>query len=265
MNRIDTTFEKLKQQQRTAFIGFLCAGDPTLDDTYHCILEMEKNGCDLIEIGIPFSDPCAEGTIIQEASCRALQHHYTTDAIMDMVKHIRKQTQLPLVYLLYYNQIFKYGSERFIRACADCGIDGLIIPDLPFEHQEELEPVAKAHGIYLISLITPVSAKRKRMVTQHAQGFLYCVTSTGVTGMRDSFDTDLKAFIEELNHYSDTPKALGFGISNIDQIQQLKTYADGIIVGSAIVKEIAKLSTKENTIEDIGRFVKTLADACHEF
>ena len=264
MNRIDKTFQALKKKQQTAFIGFLTAGDPDLNTTKECIFEMEKNGCDLIEIGIPFSDPCAEGPIIQQASLRALQNDISCDAIMDMVKEVRKSLQLPLIYMLYYNQIFKYGCERFINACAACGIDALIICDLPFEHQDELTSIAHKKGIYLISLVTPASGKRKKMITQQAKGFLYCVTSMGVTGVREQFHMDLKAFIEELNSYGSIPKAFGFGISTPKQIKELKQYADGIIVGSAIVREIAKLSTGENTIQDVGAFVYTLSKACHE-
>lgn len=263
MNRIDSTFQSLKQNHQTAFIGFLTAGDPNLSCTKECIIEMEKSGCDLIEIGIPFSDPCAEGPVIQEADIRALNNGVTISNIMNMVKEVRKTTQIPLIYLLYYNQIYKYGCEAFLHACAECGIDALIIPDLPFEHQNELRPIAQANGIYLISLVTPASGKRKKEITETAQGFLYCVTSMGVTGMREHFKTDLKSFIEELNTYGDIPKALGFGISTPEQIKEMKAYADGIIVGSAIVREIAKLSTDETTIQDIGAFVATLANACH--
>ena len=264
MNRIDKTFQRLKEEKKTAFIGFLTAGDPDIKTSIECMKEMEKNGCDLIEIGVPFSDPCAEGPLIQEANVRALRHNIKTDDIMDMVKEIRKQSSIPLLYLLYYNQIFKYGSIRFLDACASCGIDGLIVPDLPYEHQDELYDIAQARGIHLISLVTPVSAKRKQQVCAQSKGFLYCVTSTGVTGIRDTFDTDLKAFIEELRNYSDTPKALGFGISKVSQVQELKHYAEGIIVGSAIVQEIANISTGENSPQDVGLFVKKLADACHQ-
>lgn len=264
MNRIKDTFDRLKKEKKTAFIGFVSAGDPDIETSSACILELEKNGCDLIEIGVPFSDPVAEGPVIQEANLRALKHDIGSDDIFQMVTNLREKTQIPLVFLLYYNQIYKYGSTRFLQECQKAGIDGLIIPDLPYEHQNELLPIAKAYGVQLISLVTPVSSKRKQQIASSSEGFLYCVTSLGVTGERSSFKADLKAFIKELNEYSDTPKALGFGISTPEQIKEMKQYADGVIVGSAIVKQIAKLSTKENTIADVGRFVKTLADAAHE-
>lgn len=263
MSRIDTVFKRLKQEQKTAFIGFLTAGDPDLETCRSCISQMEENGCDIIEIGIPFSDPIAEGPVIQEASLRALRFDITTDDIMEMVKEVRKTSQVPLVYLLYYNQIFKYGTKRFLKACYEAGIDGLIIPDLPYEHQDELRPLAQQYDIDIISLVTPVSSSRKEMIAKESKGFLYCVTSLGVTGERNEFHTDLKAFLDELNTYSDTPKALGFGISTPEQIQEMKSYADGVIVGSAIVRQIGKLSTGKSTLEDIGAFVKTLADAAH--
>lgn len=263
MNRIQQRFDTLKREHKTAFIGFLTAGDPDMDTSRECILEMERNGCDIIEIGIPFSDPCAEGPVIQEASVRALQHGYSSDDIMEMVKQVREVSQIPLVFLLYYNQIFAYGCEAFLRSAHNCDIDALIIPDLPYEHRDELMPLAKQYGITLISLVTPASGKRKAQIASESEGFLYCVTSMGVTGMRDQFSIDLRAFISELNTYSDTPKALGFGISTVEQIKEMKQYADGIIVGSAIVHEIGKLSDGNHTVQDIGAFVRTLADAAH--
>lgn len=263
MNRIDQTFQRLKKEQKTAFIGFLTAGDPDLSTSKACLLELDKNGCDIIEIGIPFSDPAAEGPVIQEASLRALRHHITTDDVFTMVQEIREECEAPLVFLLYYNQIFKYGTEKFLIACERIGIDGLIVPDLPFEHRAELLPQTQAHHIQLISLVTPISEKRKEMIAKNSEGFLYCVTSLGVTGERSTFDMDLKAFIEELQTYSDTPKALGFGISTVEQIKEFKTYADGVIVGSAIVRQIGKIAQGSGTVEDVGRLVKELSDACH--
>lgn len=264
MNRIEKKFQELKAANKTAFIGFVTAGDPTIDTCYDCILEMAKNGCDLIELGVPFSDPIAEGPVIQEASERALLNGTTTDDVMELVTRLRKKTQLPLVYLLYFNQIFTYGITAFLKACQACGIDGLIIPDLPYEHTKELLPEAKQYGIQLISLVTPVSEKRKKMIAENSEGFLYCVTSLGVTGERSSFQMDLKAFLEELNHYTTTPKALGFGISNADQIKELKAYGDGVIVGSAIVSQVKKLGKNELTLAQFGAFIKQLADAAHE-
>ena len=263
MTRIDETFKRLKEEQKTAFIGFLTAGDPDLETSSACLLEMVKNGCDIIEIGIPFSDPMAEGPVIQEASNRALAQGIKTDDVMQMVAQVRTKTQIPLVYLLYYNQIYTYGIERFLKASAAAGIDAIIVPDLPYEHQQELRPLASAYDITLISLITPISSKRKEMIAKQSEGFLYCVTSLGVTGERASFTMDLKAYLEELAAYTDTPKALGFGISTAEQIREFKEYADGVIVGSAIVKQIARLAKQELTIQEFGAFIRTLAEAAH--
>lgn len=195
MNRIDAVFKRLKQEQKTAFIGFLTAGDPDIPTCMECVKQLEQNGCDIIEIGIPFSDPIAEGPVIQEASLRALQNDITTETVMRMVSNIREFSQIPLVFLLYYNQIFKYGANRFLRESEAAGIDALIIPDLPMEHREELKPLADAHHIQLISLVTPVSSVRKKSIAEQSEGFLYCVTSLGVTGERTEFQADLKAFL----------------------------------------------------------------------
>lgn len=263
MNRIAETFKALKRSSSTAFIGFLTAGDPDLKTCKKLLLEMAHNGCDVIEIGVPFSDPIAEGPMIQAASLRALQHGICSDDIMNMVKELRDQILQPLLYLLYYNQIFKYGIEEFFCACQKSGIDGVIVPDLPYEHQAEITSIAKAHEVQVISLVTPISAKRKERIAKASEGFLYCVTSLGVTGERSQFTSDLQSFIQELNLYTDTPKALGFGISTVEQIKEMKNYADGIIVGSAIVRKIADIANGTGSVEQVGSFVKKLADACH--
>lgn len=263
MNRIDDIFQCLKKEKKTGFIGFLTAGDPDIETCKKLILQLAENGCDVIEIGVPFSDPIAEGPQIQEASLRALKHQIKTRDIMDMVKELRELTKVPFVYLLYYNQILKYGIESFFLQCNDCGIDGVILPDLPYEHQGEIRDVANKYNIYIISLITPVSGNRKELIAKTSEGFLYCVTSLGVTGERTNFNTDLKGFVDELQAYTTTPKALGFGISTVEQIQEMRSFADALIVGSAIVRHIAKISEGTGSIEDVGAFVKTLTEACH--
>lgn len=263
MNRIDQKMQELKMKHQSAFIGFLTAGDPDIPTCLACLKQLEDNGCDIIEIGLPFSDPIAEGPLIQAANQRALANNITTNDVLEMVKTFRSQSDIPLLFLLYYNQIFTYGIEKFLKACHEAGIDGLIIPDLPFEHREEIVPFADVYDIDIISLVTPVSKQRKQEIVSNSKGFLYCVTSTGVTGERSSFKTDLKAFIDELNQYTDTPKALGFGISTPEQVKEMKDYADGIIVGSAIVRRIEAITTQNKTPEDVGAFVKSLSDACH--
>lgn len=233
MNRITQIFQDDK-----AFIAFLTAGDPTLEKTEEFILAMDQAGADLIEIGIPFSDPIAEGEVIQRANARALAQGTTTDHIFAMVKNIRAKTQIPLVFLTYINPIFTYGSEKFLANCAASGVDGLIIPDLPFEERAPLQKLAKSHGITIISLIAPTSAQRIGMIAEAAEGFIYCVSSLGVTGVRSEIKTDLAAIIGEIRQKTNVPIAVGFGISTPEQAASIKKYADGIIVGSAIVKII---------------------------
>ena len=263
MNRIDQTFQSLKEMQQTAFIGFLTAGDPDIPTCKQCLQIMQEHGCDMIEIGIPFSDPIAEGPVVQEANIRALSNHITTDHVFQMIGDMRSQLHVPLVCFLYYNQIFKYGIDAFLKKSADAGIDALIIPDLPYEHHEEVKPLAKQYGIQLISLITPVSNKRKEMISKNSEGFLYCIPSMR-TREGHSFQEELAHFMKELHGYSAIPKTLGFGISTAEQIKEYKAYTDGIIVDSAIVSQIAKLSTRETTLDQLGSFIQSLADATHK-
>lgn len=262
MNRIEKTFLELKG--KTAFIGFVTLGDPLIEKSKEIIKTMACSGCDIIELGLPFSDPCAEGEVIQKANIRALNAGMNTVKAMQMVKELRQEVKTPFVYLLYYNQIFRYGIEKFLKECASSGIDGLIIPDLPYEHFDEIEPLCKHYQIEIISLVTPISGKRENRIASKAKGFLYCVTSLGVTGVRNEFEMNLKAFMESLSRYTNTPKALGFGIGTVKQIKQLKEYAEGIIIGSAIVNEVEKIANHTLTIHEFGDYIKELADACHE-
>ena len=254
MNRITQIFKDNK-----AFIAFLTAGDPTLAKTEKYILAMDAAGADLIEIGIPFSDPVAEGEVIQRANQRALFQGTTTDHIFTMVKNIRTKTTIPLVFLTYINPIFTYGSEKFLANCAACGIDGLIIPDLPFEERAPLHNLAKAYGITIISLIAPTSTDRIHKIAKAAEGFIYCVSSLGVTGVRSEIKTDLKAIIDTIHQTTTLPIAVGFGISTPSQATLIKKYADGIIVGSAIVKIIEQ--HKENATTPLTDYIKTMKAA----
>lgn len=265
MNRIDKLFIDLKNKDKKALVGFLVAGDPDITTTYNCILKMQQEGCDLIEVGIPFSDPCAEGSVIQSASSRALANGITTDEIFMLIKRVREVSDIPLVFLLYYNQVFKYGINEFIVECKNCGIDGLIIPDLAYEHHDELKPYLIAQDLHLISLVTPVSKERKKDITLESKGFLYCVTSLGVTGVRETFDLDLKTYLKELDSYSNIPKLLGFGISTPEQVSQLVKYCDGVIVGSAIVKIISGIQEGTSTLEDLGLYINSLRIACDSY
>ncbi len=235
MSRIADAFRDKK-----AFIGFLTAGDPSMEKTEEFILEMERAGADLVEIGIPFSDPIAEGVVIQNANIRALKAGATTERVFEMVSRVRRRTQIPLVFLTYLNPVFHYGYEKFFARCQDVGIDGIIIPDLPFEEKGEVAPLAAACGVDVISMIAPTSSQRIERIAGEAAGFLYVVSSMGVTGIRKEITTDLEGMLGAVRKATDLPAAVGFGISTPEQAAKIAAAADGVIVGSAIVKIIEK-------------------------
>ncbi len=233
MNRIPNAFAKKK-----AFIAFVTAGDPDLSTTEQLILGMADAGADLIEIGIPFSDPVAEGEVIQRADERALASGTTTDGIFAMVRSLRRKTEVPLVFMTYVNPVFVYGTQRFLKTAADCGLDGIIVPDLPFEERDEIAPYCDAYGISLIPLIAPTSDERIQKIAASAQGFVYCVSSLGVTGVRENITSDIASMTSQVKAVTDIPCAIGFGISTPEQAAKMACMADGVIVGSAIVKII---------------------------
>ncbi len=251
MSNIVKAFENGK-----AFIPFLTCGDPDLETTAACVRECVKSGATLIELGIPFSDPTAEGPVIQGASLRALTGGVTTDKIFDLVRDLRRDITLPLVFMTYSNVIFSYGAEKFISTCQKVGIDGLILPDLPFEEKGEFAPVCKKYGIDLISLIAPTSENRIAMIAREAEGFIYLVSSLGVTGVRTEITTDLGAIVRVIRENSAIPCAIGFGISTPSQAQKMAALSDGAIVGSAIVKLIEKY--KQDAPKYVGDFVKSM-------
>lgn len=231
MSKIKYAFHNKK-----ALIPFITCGDPSLKVTEQLVYAMERAGADLIELGIPFSDPTAEGPVIQEADMRALRGGATTDRIFEMVEEVRKNTQIPLVFMTYANVVFSYGAERFIQKAAALGIDGLILPDIPFEEKGEFDEICDRYGLTLISMIAPTSKERIRMIAKEAKGFLYCVSSLGVTGTRSQITTDVGAMIRVVKEETDIPCAVGFGISTPQQAAEMAKVADGVIVGSAIVK-----------------------------
>lgn len=235
MSKISEAFSNKK-----AFIGFLTAGDPSLEKTEEFIIEMEKAGAALIEIGIPFSDPIAEGPVIQEANVRALSAPggCTTDMVFDMVERVSKKVSVPLVFLTYLNPVFSYGYDRFCKRCQETGVSGIIIPDMPFEERGELIPFAEKHDVELISLIAPTSEERIQMIAKEAKGYIYVVSSMGVTGIRSEITTDIGEIIANIRKATDTPVAIGFGINTPEQAASYSQMADGVIVGSAIVKII---------------------------
>ena len=242
-----------------AFIPFITCGDPSLEITEQLVYAMAENGADLIELGIPFSDPTAEGPVIQAANVRALAGGVTTDKIFDMVRRIRQKTDIPMVFMTYANVVFSYGSERFLRTAADIGMDGLILLDLPFEETDEFDPLCKQYGLDLISLIAPTSHERIRMIAADASGFVYCVSSLGVTGVRSDISTDIGAMIDLVKQTKDIPCAVGFGISTPEQAKKMAALSDGAIVGSAIVKLCAQYGT--DCVPHVSEYVRQMKAA----
>lgn len=231
MSRLSEVFENKK-----AFIPFITCGDPSLEVSEALVLAMEEAGADLIELGIPFSDPTAEGPVIQAASQRALAGGVTTDKIFEFVDRLREKTNIPLVFMTYANVVFSYGTERFVKKSAELGIDGLILPDVPFEEKGEFDQICKAYNLDFISLIAPTSNERIATIAREASGFIYCVSSLGVTGMRSEISTDIKAMTDLVKKTRNIPCAVGFGISTPKQAREMSKHCDGVIVGSAIVK-----------------------------
>lgn len=254
MSNIRKAFENGK-----AFIPFITCGDPDLETTYKSVMAAIENGADLIELGIPFSDPTAEGPVIQGANLRALSGGVTTDKIFDLVKRLRGETDIPMVFMTYANVVFSYGSEKFISICSDIGIDGLIIPDLPYEEKDEFLPYCKKYGVDLISLIAPTSGDRVAMIAKEAEGFIYVVSSLGVTGTRSSIETDLSSIVDIIRKNTDIPCAIGFGISTPAQAHDMAALADGAIVGSAIIKLLEQYG--KDAPEYIGAYVKSMKEA----
>lgn len=242
-----------------ALIPFITCGDPSLEVTRDCVYELVRAGADLIELGIPFSDPTAEGPVIMEANVRALSAGTTTDRIFDLVRELRKEIGIPLVFMTYANVLFSYGSERFIRTSREIGVDGFILPDIPYEEKEEFHGVCRQYERDLISLIAPTSNERISMIAREAEGFLYCVSSLGVTGTRGAITTDVGAMVRTAKAAKDIPCAVGFGISGPEQAAQMAAVSDGVIVGSAIMKIVAEYGAKAP--EKVFRFVQSLRGA----
>lgn len=254
MNNIKKAFENGK-----AFIPFITCGDPSLAVTEQLVYEMEKAGADLIELGIPFSDPTAEGPVIQAANVRALSGGVTTDKIFDMVKQIRQNTRIPIVFMTYANVVFSYGTERFISTAAALGMDGIILPDVPFEEKEEFDRVCRNYDLAFISLIAPTSNDRITKIAKQANGFVYCVSSLGVTGMRSDITTDVGAMVELVRQTKDIPCAIGFGISTPEQAKKMAALSDGVIVGSAIVNLCGQYGA--DCLPHVAEYVKKMKEA----
>ena len=242
-----------------AFIPFITCGDPDLETTAAVVRAAAAAGADLIELGIPFSDPTAEGPVIQGANIRALKGGVTTDKIFDLVREMRSDVTIPMVFMTYANVVFSYGAEKFISTCAETGIDGLILPDLPFEEKEEFQPGCKKYGVDLISLIAPTSANRIAMIAREAEGFIYIVSSLGVTGVRSEIKTDLASIVNVIRENTKIPCAIGFGISTPEQARRMSGLSDGVIVGSAIIRLLEKYG--KDSPEYVGEYVRAMKEA----
>ena len=256
MSRIEEAFQKHK-----AFIAYITVGDPDLETTERVVHAAVENGADLIELGIPFSDPTAEGPVIMEADEVALKAGTTTDKVFELTKKLRETITVPMVYMTYANVVFSYGCEKFAQKAADAGIDGLILPDVPYEEKEEFTEVFDRYGLDLISMIAPTSEDRIAMIAKEAKGFIYMVSSLGVTGTRSEITTDISAMTDLVKKNSDVPCAVGFGISTPEQAARMAELSDGAIVGSAIIKIIAKYG--KEAAGPVGEYVKEMADAVH--
>lgn len=261
MNRIDAAFKRLKEQKKKAFIAYITAGDGGLALTKKLVLALESSKVDIIELGVPFSDPVADGPTIQAASQRALAKKVTVRKIFSMVRALRARTQVPIVFMTYYNPVLRYGLKNFFAACRSAGVDGVIVPDLPSEESRELIAAGSAAGVATIFLVAPTSTpKRVKDITGKSRGFIYYVSLTGVTGTRRALPRDIVTNIRRIKSVSDKPVAVGFGVSNARQAAGLAKIADGVIVGSAIVKIIGE---KKNIIPRVSRFAEQIAKAIH--
>ena len=254
MSKIREAFDGKK-----AFIPFITCGDPDLETTGKAVRAMVEAGADLIELGIPFSDPTAEGPVIQGANLRALSGGVTTDKVFDLVRDLRKDVSIPMVFMTYANVVFSYDAKRFISTCSEIGIDGLILPDLPFEEKEEFLPLCREYDVDLISLIAPTSENRIAMIAKEADGFIYVVSSLGVTGTRSEIKTDLASIVQVIRENTDVPCAIGFGISTPEQAAKMAGISDGAIVGSAIIKLLAQYG--RDAAPYVGEYVKSMKDA----
>ena len=257
MSRIKSAFDGKK-----ACIAFLTAGDPDLESSLENFRAVIRGGADLVEVGIPFSDPIAEGPVIQEADLRSLSSGMTTDRVFEMVSILRKETEIPLVFMTYANLVYQYGADRFFANAAAAGADGIIIPDCPYEEKGEFYETAKKHGIDLISMIAPTSEDRIRMIAAEAEGFIYVVSSMGVTGVRSEITTDLGSIVKSIKEVTDVPAAIGFGISTPEQARKMAAVADGAIVGSAMVRIVA--AEGKNAPKTLEEYVKSMKQAVDE-
>lgn len=264
MNRIEKKFGELKESGRTALVAYITAGDPSIDVTKDIVLKLEESGADLIELGIPFSDPMADGPVIQLASERALKSGTTLHSVLDCLKSIRQRSEIPIILFGYYNPFLSYGLEKFSLDAKEAGADGVLVVDLPPEEASEFKVHADKAGLNLIFLLAPTSThERVNLIAQNASGFVYLVSVTGVTGVRAQVNTSLDSLCEEIKETTKLPVGVGFGISTPDHVKSLSKYADAVIVGSAIVRIIEEHGTdKEAMLKNLSDFVGSLSEPC---
>ena len=259
MNRIDKKFKELKKRRDKALIVFIMAGDPTIGVTKKLIFELQENGADIIELGVPFSDPLADGPTIQRASERALKNKVNIDSVCSLVKSARLKTDIPIAFLTYYNLIHHYGLERFVRKAKSSGVDGVIIPDLPPEESQRLRGIAKKKDFSMVHLASPTSSKKRlKKIATASTGFIYYVSLTGTTGARRELPKEISSNLRKIKRITKKPVCVGFGISRREQIKAIWRASDGVIVGSAIIKVIEKNKGAKNLVKKVGRFVRGL-------
>jgi tryptophan synthase alpha chain len=262
MNRIDRTFQRLRQQKKKAFIAFITAGDPDLKKTYDLVLALEQAGADIIELGVPFSDPMADGPTIQAASMRALQKGATLKNVLELVKKIRLKTQVPLCFMLYYNIILHYGEEKFVKDAIACGLDGIIVPDLPPQEASDLRRFAKREDLATIFFIAPTTSNNRiKPIADASSGFIYYISLTGVTGVKKALPSTINVDLRRIKKVTNKPVCVGFGITSPEQVKAISRIADGVIVGSAIVKEIQMHAKDKNLVAKTAKFVQSLSAA----
>ncbi len=255
MNRIDKTFQALRAEGKKALITYVVAGDPGLKQTVDLVLAKAQAGADIVELGIPFSDPLADGAVIQAAAQRSLNRGTTIDGVFDAVRGIRTQSQVPLVFLVYYNTVLAYGREAFLGECKETGVDGLIIPDLPYEEREEMVALMD-ESVHLITLVAPTSEQRIEKLVRDAKGFVYCISTLGITGGGAGFFSGLEAFLAKVKSQTETPIAVGFGITKKEQVKPLLPMVDGVIMGSKIVDVIHQSQGDSAELDAFVRSIK---------
>jgi len=262
VNRIDARWTHLRGRGEKAFIPYVTAGDPTLTETAALVRAFDEAGADIVEIGVPFSDPLADGPVNQESAMRALKHHVTLGDILAMIKQVREKSDIPILLFTYYNPVMAYGAERLAENAAAAGVDGILCVDLPPEEGDEYEAAFAGHGLRTVYLLAPTSTPdRIELVARRSTGFIYYVSRTGTTGERDSVETDVQSMVATIKEKTDTPVAVGFGIGTPAQAKQVAAYGDGVVVGSAIVRMIGELGDSPDTALQVGVFVKALVEA----